>query len=78
MLGVVRIYGQEPPHCCNTGILEGAEVSVLMTNVLGTNLSNLPPQRYDCRNIRVRTSTLCSVILAVAILGGALVKDECT
>ena len=42
MVGVVQTYGQEPPHCYNTGILEGTQVSVQMTNALRTNLSKQP------------------------------------
>ena len=63
MVGVVQTYGQEPPHSCNTCILEGTQVGVQMTNALGSNLSKLStrdmmPGDVHCTNIQAEASIL--------------------
>ena len=84
MVGVIRTYGQEPPHCYN------AQVSVQMTNALRTNLpklsTSLQSQRYGAwwRSLYKHTGRSVHIMHAIVCgtgyyyIAGQIANDQCT
>ena len=74
MVGVIRTYGQEPPHCYN------AQVSVQMTNALRTNLSklstSLQSQRYGAwwRSLYKHTGRSVHIMHDIVVLAITIVQ----